>query len=356
MIIFSPGPSNISERVRNALLAPDICHRDEEFTALLAAVRRGILEIAGVAHDPRYSAIVLGGSGSVAIESVVAAARPFGKLLVVSNGPYGERAAAMARYHGVDVDEVRLDWGDEITTARLDQAIAAAKAKTLYLVHHETATGRLNDLRALAAVGKSHGCLVLADTVSSIAGETLDVAGWQLDAVIGSANKCIRGVPGAAFVIASREYLEGAERQRAAHYSNLATHAAAEARGETPFTPPVQVMYALHEAIRETLDEGVANRIQHYRALMQLVQERLPALGITPLLEVGAYASTLISCQLPAGRSYESLHRALKSRGYVIYAAQGELKERAFRLGLIGHFGRAEVSGFLDALAGVLSV
>lgn len=350
MIIFSPGPSNISERVRRALLAPDVCHRDEEFTSLLAGVRQGILDVAGVGASDSHAAVVLGGSGSVAIESVVAAARPFGRMLVVSNGPYGERASAMARYHGVDVHDLALGWGEAIAPDRVDEALATSGAASLYLVHHETATGRLNDLGTIAAVGKARGCLVLADTVSSIAGETIDVAGWRLDALIGSANKCIRGVPGAAFVIASRPFLDGAQRQRAAHYSNLATHVAAEDRGDTPFTPPVQVMYAFHEALRETLDEGVPARIAHYAALMQLVQRRLLGMGLRFLLDATAYGSTLLSCHLPAGHGYASLHRAMKERGYVIYAAQGALKERAFRLGLIGHFGTAEVTGFLDAL------
>lgn len=350
MIIFSPGPSNISERVRQALLAPDICHRDEEFTELLASVRRRILDVADVAANPDYAAVVLGGSGSVAIESIVAAARPSGKMLVVSNGPYGERAAAMGRYHGVDVHEWKLSWGEEVVPARLDAELAASGAGTLYLVHHETATGRLNDLRALAGVGKAHGCLVLADTVSSIAGEPLDVAGCKLDAVIGSANKCIRGVPGAAFVVASRSFLEVAARQRADHYSNLGAHFAAEERGETPFTPPVQSIYAFHEALGETLDEGVPRRIAHYRALMELIQQRLTAMGVRFLLPAAAYGRTLISCEIPSGHDYTSLHRAMKQQGFVIYAAQGALKSRAFRLGLIGYFGTVEVTAFLDAL------
>jgi 2-aminoethylphosphonate-pyruvate transaminase len=350
MIIFSPGPSNISARVRNALLAPDICHRDEEFTALLTAVRSKLLLIAGLSSDSGHAAVVLGGSGSVAIESMVAATRPFGRLLVAANGPYGERAAAMGRYHGVDVHELRLGWGDVITTDGLEAAITEAKANVVYLVHHETATGRLNDLASLAAVAKRRGCRVVVDTVSSIAGEALDIAGWGLDAVIGSSNKCLRGVPGAAFVIASDEFLIGAAAQRGAHYSNLASHHAAEVRGETPFTPPVHAMFALHEALDETLEEGVANRIAHYASVMHVLRRGLAEIGIGFLLEESAYGHTLISCHLPSGHSFSALHRAMKDKGYVIYAAQGPLAPTAFRLGIVGHFGIPEVRGFLDAL------
>lgn len=350
MIIFSPGPSNISERVRRALLAPDICHRDSEFTELLRGVRARILEVAGVAGTA-YQPIVYTGSGSVAIESVTAAAKPFGKMLVLSNGPYGERAAAMARYHGVDVHEWKLGWGDAIDMSRLDGELAACGARVLYVVHHETATGRLNPLREIAACGKARGCMVVTDAVSSIAGETVEIAAWGLDALIGSANKCIRGTPGAAFAVVSAAFLEGAMRQRAAHYSNLAEHFVTESRGETPFTPAVQTLYAFHEALGETLDETVGARIVHYRDLMRLLQGGLMRLGVRFLLPADAYGSTLLSCALPAGWSFERLHDTLKPRGYVIYAAQGALKEHAFRLGLVGHFGAPEVRGFLDAFA-----
>jgi 2-aminoethylphosphonate-pyruvate transaminase len=350
MIIFSPGPSNISERVRRALLAPDICHRDEEFAALLASVRTRILDVAGVAR-PDYQSVVLGGSGSVGIESVVAAAKPLGPMLVVSNGPYGERAAAMARFHGVDVHDHTLAWGEAIDSARVDDALVQSKARAVYLVHHETATGRMNPLRELAALARVRGAAVLVDAVSSIAGEPLDIAGWGLDAVIGSANKCIRGTPGVAFVVASGGFREAALKQRGAHYSNFAEHLAAEERGETPFTPPVQTMYAFNEALAETLEETVAARIVHYRELMRTMQDGLAACGVRFLLDREAYGSTLVSCELPSGFTFAKLHSALKARGYVIYAAQGALKERAFRLGIIGHFGLPEVRAFLAAFA-----
>ena len=350
MIIFSPGPSNISERVRRALLAPDICHRDEEFTALLASVRAQVLDVAGVAGSG-YESAVLTGSGSVGIESVVAAVKPLGAMLVVSNGPYGERAAAMARYHGVDVHDHTLAWGEAIDPAGVDSALAKTKARALYLVHHETATGRMNPLRELAAVARARGAAVLVDAVSSVAGEPLDIAGWGLDAVIGSANKCIRGTPGTAFVVASERFRDVAMQQRAAHYSNLAEHFVTEERGETPFTPAVQTMYAFHEALAETLEETVAARITHYRDLMRTMQDGLAACGVRFLLDRAAYGNTLVSCELPAAFTFTELHRALKARGYVVYAAQGALKQRAFRLGIIGHFGEPEVRGFLAAFA-----
>ncbi|MGV3707243.1 MAG: pyridoxal-phosphate-dependent aminotransferase family protein [Gemmatimonas sp.] len=353
MILFSPGPSNISERVRNALLAPDIGHREPEFGVLMQDVLRGIRTVCGLSESS-YDVVLLGGSGSVGIESVVAAARPLGKLLVIANGPYGERAAAMARHHGTDVEEWRLAWGEAINIDVLRSKLAGATYGAVYVVHHETATGRLNPLREIAACVRQHNALILTDTISSIVGEPIDIEGWSLDAVIGSANKCIRGIPGAAFVIASPAFRAAAEKQLTPHYSNYALHSNAQRMGEFPFTPPVHAMFALREALHETLDEGVANRQAHYRALMDRTMNGLASLGIKPLHDRDAYGRTLIACHLPDGWSYDALHDPLKAKGYCIYAAQGALKSSAFRIGLIGHFGMDAVDGLFSEMNALL--
>jgi 2-aminoethylphosphonate-pyruvate transaminase len=225
----------------------------------------------------------------------------------------------------------------------------------VYVVHHETATGRLNPLREVAALARKHGAMILADTISSIVGEPIDIAGWELDAVIGSANKCIRGVPGAAFVIASPAFRKAAAAQKGQHYSNLELHAAQQENGEFPFTPPVHAMFALREAIAETIDEGVVARQAHYKSLMARTLDGLHAAGVATLLDRPAYGHTLVASHLPKGWSYESLHGPLKKKGYCIYAAQGSLKPTAFRIGLIGHFGVDAVDGLFREMRALLS-
>lgn len=355
MILFSPGPSNISERVRQSLLAPDIGHREPEFGALLNDVRAGIRSVCGLSEHTAYNIVLLGGSGSVAIESIVAAAKAVGRLLVIANGPYGERAAGMARHHGTDVDEWRLAWGEAISLETLEEKLRSGNYGAVYVVHHETATGRLNPLREIAGCTRKFGAMILTDTISSIVGEPIDIEGWQLDGVIGSANKCIRGIPGAAFVIASPAFRQAANQQLSSHYSNLALNGNAQANGEFPFTPPVHAMFALREALHETQDEGVAARQSHYCALMQRLMHGLDELGIRFLLPREAYGHTLVACHLPVGFTYDQLHAPLKQAGYCIYAAQGALKPHAFRLGIIGHFGIDAVEGLLREMRVVLN-
>lgn len=353
MILFSPGPSNISERVRQALLHPDIGHREPEFGALLREVTEGLRGAFGV---PAEHAITLfGGSGSVGIESVVAAARGAGPLLVVSNGPYGQRAAAMARHHGTATQELRLDWGAAISPGAVERRRADDRAAVLYVVHHETATGRLNDLEALAAVAHRHGVMIAVDAVSSLGGEPLELAGWGLDAVIASGNKCLRGIPGVALVTASPRFLRAAQGVPALHYASLHAHATAQANGEFPFTPPVHALFALREALAELRDETVAARIAHYRALSDRLRAGLRTLGIEPVVPDRAAGHTIVCAPLPTGWDYARLHDALKAEGLVIYAAQGGLAATHFRVGLIGHYGIEAVERLLGAMGRLLA-
>lgn len=134
----------------------------------------------------------------------------------------------------------------------------------MYLIHHETTTGILNSLRGVAEIAKRQGKWVMVDAVSSIGGEELDLAGWGVDLIIGSANKCLRGAPEVGFVVMSDYFLEIISKRRPVVFStDLVNTLNREEAGETPFSPPVQNMYALRETCGKRLEESVANRIAH---------------------------------------------------------------------------------------------
>jgi 2-aminoethylphosphonate-pyruvate transaminase len=261
----------------------------------------------------------------------------------------------MCRYHSTEAVELHRSWGAFIDPEDVREAAAKARAGCVYFVHHETTTGRLNDLQSLVSAARADSDrLVLVDAVSSIAGETLEIDSLGLDAVIGSANKCIRGVPGAAFVLASERFVDAAKSQVGPHYTNFARHLELEDVGSTPFTPALQSYFGLQAALEELLEEGVANRVQHFSILASALMEGMSHLGFQTLLEPMAYGHTLLSYKLPEGMSFRQLHRTLRERGFVIYGAQGTLSESTFRLGLIGHFGIDAIRGFLSAIEEIL--
>jgi len=354
MLILSPGPANISERVRGKLMVPDIGHRDEEFHELLRHCRELLLKVCGVSGG--YSSVILNGSGTASIESVIAGmAGAMSGVLIVANGTYGDRAAEIAEVHGIPFEKLDFGWTSPIDQGRLEESILKTEMDAVYLVHHETTTGMLNPLRSIAAMAKSHGKWVLVDAVSSVCGEELDLEAWQVDLIIGSANKCIRGVPGASFVVLSDRLAQAfGKRRQAVYYNDLLTHIEKEQSDETPFTPPIQVIYAFREALLELMEEGVQKRITHYRRIAEALRDQIKGLGLDLLLPREQYSNTMTSVMLPAGYTYETLHDPLKEMGYLIYKGQGFLADKVFRLGTVGVMSESNILGFSDALRRVL--
>ena len=354
MLILSPGPANISERVRRALTNQDIGHREAEFTTILQETRSLLLEICGVPEG--YACAVLGGSGTTGIEATITSLLDVTSgALILSNGVYGERAAQIAELFGIPHTLIKLDWTSPIPLGRAEELISNTPHDAVYLIHHETTTGVLNPLRQVAEIAKSHNKWVLVDAVSSIAGEDLDLAGWGVDLVMGSANKCIRGVPGVSFVILSDQLRKVlSNRRQVAFSTDLVSTLSREEGGETPFTPPVQTMYALREASRELLEEGVSNRISHYRDIANTLRDGISDLGLDFLVSREHQSNTMTTVMMPQGSSYTGLHSSLKEKGYVIYKSQGHLSETTFRLGTVGLITQGDIRGFLDALKKVL--
>lgn len=354
MIIFSPGPANISERVRAALTNPDIGHRESEFTDLLQETRSQLLQVCGVSDG--YACAVLSGSGTTGIEASITSLRDVGSgVLILANGVYGERAAQIAQVFQVPYTVEKFDWTSPMPMDKVEQLISGTPHDSVYLIHHETTTGILNPLEQVAGIAKSHGKWVMVDAVSSIGGEELDLPGWGVDLVIGSANKCLRGVPGVGFVVVSAEFREAiSHRHQVAFSTDLVSTLDREERGETPFTPPVQTIYALREASAELLEEGVSSRITHYQDIAKSLRDGLTSLELSFLVPREYLSNTMTTVTMPEGISYEDLHRPLKEQGYVIYKSQGHLSESTFRLGTVGVLSQDDVSGFLGALSHLL--
>jgi 2-aminoethylphosphonate-pyruvate transaminase len=354
MIIFSPGPSNISERVRKALLGPDINHRGPEFEELLVETLQLLSKACSGAQD--YSAIVFTGSGTAAIEaSLSSLSGIFEPLLLVSNGIYCERAYEIASLNGLHVHKLDFPINQKIDVDMVADAAGKIKPFATYFVHHETGTGILNPLRDLAKAVKQTGSLVMVDTISSIAGDELDLKGWGIDLAIGSASKCIRGTPGLSFVLASSEFLEVCSKNKTkGYYLNLIKHLEYERKGQTPFTPAVHTFYALREALRELVEEGPAERIKHYKKTAKLLRSGLIKLGLKLYLEEPLFSNTMTTVFLPEGLTFDYLYQQCRKKGYEIYNSIGELKHKTFRLGTVGLISEDNITGFLSAVQSIL--
>ena len=353
-ILLNPGPVNVSPRVQQALLRGDLCHREEEFSALLVAVRAKLLQ----AFAPRgYTPVVLSGSGTLAVEAMVSSALPEGrKLLVINNGVYGERILHMAEAHRIPAVELRYGWTERPDLAQIEDTLRNDLAiAAVALVHHETTTGLLNPVTEVGALTRRAGRLFLLDAVSALGGEDLDLARDGVDLCACTANKCVQGLPGVAFVLVRTEAMAAMQQvPRRSLYLHLPLHWEAQERRSIPFTPSVQAWYALDAALDELLEETVAGRVRRYRAASQLLREGFARLRLKALLPALYQANSLTALLLPDGITYDRLHDDLKARGFVIYEGQGKLQSSIFRVANMGHLTLNDFRQFLQALEEVL--
>ncbi|MFI2641572.1 2-aminoethylphosphonate aminotransferase [Streptomyces sp. NPDC018610] len=352
-VLMNPGPVNTAEEVRDALGGPDQCHREPEFAELMDRIRSRVTEICG--GGPEHTSVLLTGSGTAALEAAIASAVPAsGGVLVVDNGHYGERLHEIARVHRLHTVRLELGWGVPVDAAAVERALASDERLThVAVVHHETSTGMLNDVRAVAAAARAHGRATIVDAVSSVGAEKLNLREDGVDWLVGTANKCLEGMPGLSFVCAAHEsFAQGVPRT---YYLDLRRHYLAQERGRAPaFTPSVPVAYAFDTALGLALKEGVAARGSRYRRLAGRLRRGLEELGLELLLPSGLRAASLTAVRLPPGLDYDCLHDGLKREGFVIYAAQEQLAAGWFRLSTMGAMTEADIDAFLAALARLL--
>ena len=357
MMLLNPGPVNVSERVRHALLQPDLCHRESECAELMQNIRTKLLQAFVPESESAYAAILLTGSGTAAVEACVTSCLPQGKrLLVINNGVYGQRMTYIAATHRLGIPEIKLEWGTQPDPAKVKLAMTQhPEVYAVLMVHHETTLGVRNNVQEMAEMVDGMNRVFVLDSVSGLGGEELNIVGPHMYLVAGTAGKCIQGFPGVSFVLARKGYLEQMMTYpKRSWYLSLANYFEAQEQGSVPFTPAVQVYAAFHEALDELLEEGVANRITRYGKMAQLIRERMTKLGIQSVVEPALQSNSLTAFYLPPALTYEQLHDRLKKQGYVIYAGQGHLESKIFRVANMGALTTQDFEGFLSAFEEII--
>jgi len=357
VILLNPGPVNVSERVRQALMRPDICHRESEFTDLLQGIREKLIRAFAPNYSSEYVALVMTGSGTAAVEAAITSCvAPGRRLMVIKNGVYSQRISQMAAAHKIQAAELTDEWDQRFSVEPVTVALRQnAAIQAIAVVQHETSTGMVNPVKDIAAIAKKMGRYLLVDGVSSLAGEEIDFNAYNIGLIAGSSGKCIQGFPGVGFVIVRRDLMEQmVNYERRSVYLHLPAYYKEQEEGSIPFTPAVQLYYAFDEALNELLEEGVANRIARYRKAARTIRNYMRAMRMRFYLREPLWSSTLTAFRLPEGVYYDHLHDLLRERGYVIYAGQAQLAESLFRVANMGALTDAQIDGFLKAFEAVL--
>ncbi len=355
-VLLNPGPAVVSDRVHRAVGGPDLCHREPEYSQMLGRVRAKLLALAGVGND--WAMVMLAGSGTSAMEAMTSAStRPGRKLLVCRNGIYGERIETIARRSGIEVVVVDAPDLEPIDAGRVVLALDADNTiDAVAVIHHETTTGLVNPVHEIAAAARKRGVRALVDAISSFGAEELQLADSGIDFLACTSNKCLHGLPGAAFVLVSPL---GQERINAVPprslYFDLGAYLRAQEKGSVPYTPAIPAIYGLEAALDELMDEGLSTRQAYYKERIEYLDRELGRLGLAPRVAREHRSRSVRSLPLPPGIEYDALHDAVKQEGYVIYGGLGEAARTSFRVCALGALKIEALQGFVTALERALA-
>ena len=355
-ILLNPGPVSLSDTVRKAAVDSDLCHREPEYFATQDRVRRALLDVYGC-DDLEWTSVLLGGSGTTALEAMFTSLLPRDcRLLVVENGVYGERISRIAQIHNIPHEAMHHQWMEAIDFEKLSGELASGKFTHVAAVHHETTSGRLNDVFMLAEMCEEHGTGLLLDTVSSFAAEAIPFHSPAFLACAATANKCLHGIPGLCMVLCRKSALALAVEPPRSLTLHLPLWSEQQDKSSTPFTPSVNSVLALDQALKElNANGGWKARHTRYKKLAQRVERALRRYGIELMLDSGENSCVLYSYRLPANMSYDTIHDGLKQRGFVIYAGQGKLSTEMFRISTMGDISDYDMERLLASLHAVFS-
>ncbi|MFQ1834662.1 2-aminoethylphosphonate--pyruvate transaminase [Aeromonas veronii] len=357
-LLLTPGPLSTTATVRAAMLQ-DSCTWDADYNqGVVEPIRRELVRLAtGPEYQSDYSVVLLQGSGSYVVESVLGSAIGVDEcLLIINNGAYGARMGEMARCLGLRHHE--LDCGE--TTCPEPAAIEAMLARHpeithLAMVHCETTTGMLNPLDEVAELCQRRGIRLIVDAMSSFGGIPIDMGRLGIEFLISSANKCIQGVPGFGFVIARRAALAAcAGRARSVSLDLHAQWQTMEQQGgKWRFTSPTHTVLAFAQALRELDEEGgIEARHQRYSENQRTLVAGMAALGFAPLLPEQWQSPIITAFYSPAHPDYRfaDFYQRLKAQGFVIYPGKVSQAD-CFRIGNIGDVTPERVRALLAAMA-----
>ncbi|KAL6078791.1 2-aminoethylphosphonate--pyruvate transaminase [Balamuthia mandrillaris] len=364
--LFTPGPLGVSRTTKEAMLY-DLGSRDQQFMQVVKSIRSSLLRLAGVSEE-EYTTILMPGSGTFAVESVITTSVPRegGHLLVLSNGCYAERIAQIATCLGIRTTVLECPEDAPLDLDKVERTLLSDPSFTnVVMVHCETSSGMLNPVEAVGELLGRTGSKAsfFVDAMSSFGSIPLDFQrANRLDWLVSSANKCIQGVPGFAFIIARRAALEACRgRARSLSFDLYEQHKGLEEKGQFRFTPPTHALLAFHQALRELQAEGGPKaRGRRYKANLAVLRKGMAELGFREFLahvEEGREERFIITSFLypeDPKFSFERFYSLLGERGFCIYPGK-VTKADCFRIGTIGHLFPSDIKELVKAVRLVLA-
>jgi aspartate aminotransferase-like enzyme len=354
-LLMIPGPTPVLREILAALGEPTVSHTSAYLAGIIRACQDGIRVVAGTQEAAVF---IFGGSGTLAQEAAIAnLLAPGERLLVVSNGVFGDRFAPMAEAHGVQATTLQAEWGTSVTAEVLAGELASGSYQAVTLTHVETSTGVMAPIEEMARVARDHGALVILDAVCSLAGTPVEMDAWGLDIVLSGAQKALGVPPGLSILAASPAAMERrrARERVSTYYADFLNWEPAMLDPRVYFsTHAVNLFYALKTALDAVLAEGLEPRFARHCNLACSFRAGTAALGLASLTEERFLAPTMSVVAYPDGLDDARFLPALSEDGVVAAGCLGALRGKGARFGHMGNITHDEVLRTVAAVERVL--
>ncbi len=341
-ILMGPGPSNVHPRVLEAMSRPTIGHLDPKFIRMMDELKDLLRNTFLTKNDVTFP---ISGPGSLGMETaVVNLVEPGMKVAVCVNGAFGGRIREMVeRYRGIPI-VVDAPWGQPIDPAKLEDALSKDKEiRIVAFVHAETSTGARSDIAELSRIAHKHGCLTIADTVTSLGGIPVKVDEWELDVVYSGSQKCLSCPPGLSPITFNDRALD-AVRNRKTKVSSwfmdvgLVLSYWSGAKRTYHHTAPINSLYGLHEALLLVHEEGLENAWSRHKKNSEAFIAGLGKIGLEPFVTGESSLPELAIVKVPDGvNEAEVRNQLLDKYNIEIGAGLGQLSGKVWRIGLMGY-------------------
>lgn len=352
--VFIPGPTNIPDRLRRAMMVQTRDHRAPDFVETLLPVLEDCKKVFGTEHG---EVITFPASGTGGWEAAITnTLSPGDAVLIARYGMFSHRWIDLCQRHGLDVHIIECEWGSGAPAARFEDALKADTAhniKAVLVTHNETATGVLSDIGAVrdAMNAASHPALLMVDAVSSLASVPFDMDGWGVDICVSGSQKGFMLSTGMAILGVSPKALAAMESAKLPRtFFSFKDMRTANANGGFPYTPPLQLIYGLREALDMLFEEGLENVYARHARLAEGVRQAVSAWGLSLVAQSpDLYSQTVSAIYVPEGYNSDELtDHAFHAYGVSFGVGLGEMKGKAFR---IGHLGMLTETMVLSGLA-----
>jgi aspartate aminotransferase-like enzyme len=348
-----PGPATVPERVRAALAMPVISHRGPEFRAIFAEMLAMLQIVIGTKRD----IFLLGASGTGGMEAALAnIVTPGDALLVVVCGQFGERFVQIGEILGARVDRIDADWGSAADLSTIAERIKAGNHRAVVCVYNESSTGVVTDVAAIGAMLRDTSTLLVVDSVSGVGGIDMRMDEWGIDVLVAASQKALMCPPGLAFIAASEKAMPVMQQANVPRfYFDLRKAEASLQKGETAFTPPVSLVFAMHEALTMIHEEGLPAVLARHCRLANALQAGCAALGLPMFPNARPLSATVTVARVPEGLDGAAIVRHMHSQYRTVIAGQRtKLSGRVIRIGTMGAIGPNDILTDLQHLEATL--